>query len=115
VSGIRIHRHRKTDPITSAQGAHDVAQRAPSQMMRLLLTYQDARSGRTDDEAAQEANLLHTGYWKRCSELRTNGWIAPVKIAGMAFTRRSRAGSSAQVCLITDEGRAELSRRGLGG
>ena len=110
---ITITRYRNTDPHTSARGAQDVAQRAPSQMMRLLLTYITTAFGRTDDEAGAEAGLLHTGYWKRCSDLRTNGWIAPVKIAGMDFTRTSRYGSAARVCVITDEGRQELRRRGL--
>lgn len=107
---LRIVRARNTDPSTSHQGAADVEARALSQMMRLLLEF--AEQPLIDEMAAQRAGI-GPGYWKRCSDLRTNGWIKPVRRGGALVTHTSSAGSEAMVCWITEEGVAELRRRGL--
>lgn len=108
---MRIVRARNTDPLTSHLGAIDVAGRAPSQQMLLLLAF--TRRPATDEEAAQLVKLDGIGYWKRCSELRTYAWIEPVKIGNATLTRTTTAGSQAMVCRITRDGREELRRRGL--
>ena len=96
---------RNTDPATSVQGAADVKPRRGSQGMLLLAEYAH-RDGLTDEEAGLFSGLLHRPkccYWKRCSELRAKGWIAPT-----GETRISSAGSSMQVCAITAEGQKAL-------
>lgn len=92
---------RKTDPKTSHVAGASVTVRAGSQRAELLLAY--ARNyGLTDDEAGVItglANKIGCCWWKRCSELRQGGLIAPT-----TETRMSRAGEEQMVCTITEEG-----------
>jgi hypothetical protein len=97
---------RSADPITSALGAGDVKPRRTTQAMQLLAEYAH-RDGLTDEEAGLFSGLLSRPkccYWKRCSELRAKGLIAPTGV-----TRLSSAGSAMQVCAITAEGRKALA------
>jgi hypothetical protein len=97
---------RSADPITSALGAGDVKPRRTTQAMQLLAEYAH-RDGLTDEEAGVFSGLLARPkccYWKRCSELRAKGLIAPTGV-----TRLSSAGSAMQVCAITAEGRKALA------
>lgn len=89
---------RNTDPITSAQAAADVKPRRMSQAMRLLAEYR-YRDGLTDEEAGLFAGLIKTGYWKRCSELRAQGFLF-----NTGTTRMGSQGSLMMVCGITPEG-----------
>jgi len=89
---------RNTDPETSAMGAQDVKPRRQTQALRLLAEYVH-RDGLTDEEAALFAGLIKTGYWKRCSDLRTAGFIIPT-----GETRIGSQGSLMRVCAITEEG-----------
>lgn len=96
---------RKEDPITSVLGAGDVKPRRVSQAMLLLAEYAH-RDGLTDEEAGLFSGLSQRPkccYWKRCSELRYEGFIIPT-----GETRLSSAGSAMQVCAITEEGREAL-------
>lgn len=92
---------RNTDPATSRAAAADVRIRQGSQLTRLLAAYGHpaASEGITDDEAAAHANLSHTGYWKRCSDLRNLDLIRPT-----GQTRIGRAGNPQMVCAITYKG-----------
>lgn len=89
--------HRKTDPVTSMKGARDVAPRAGSQKALLLEQYRLAYPGGLTDEEAAAAAGLHTGAWKRCSDLRNADLIEPT-----GETRKSSAGSEAMVCRWKD-------------
>ena len=96
---------RNSDPITSALGAGNVKPRRTSQAMLLLVEYQ--HGGLTDEEAGMASGLAlkpKCCYWKRCSELRAEGFIIPT-----GETRASSAGSAMQVCEITEEGRQALA------
>ena len=63
-------------------------------MARLAVVY---RAGScTDDEAGTQAGLAHTGYWKRCSDLRKANIIEPT-----GETRAGRSGEQQQVCRLT--------------
>lgn len=98
---------RSADPITSALGAEDVKPRRSSQAMLLLAEYGKHLDGLTDEEAGLFSGLLSRPkccYWKRCSELRAKGFIAPT-----GATRLSSAGSAMQVCALTNEGHKALS------
>lgn len=95
---------RNTDPVTSVQGAADVKPRRVSQAMLLLSMYEYADL--TDEQAGNLSGLAKRPkccYWKRCSELRAQGLIAPT-----GETRLSSAGSAMQVCAITAEGKKAL-------
>jgi hypothetical protein len=89
---------RNTDPETSVKGATDVKPRRMTQAMRLLAEYAH-RDGLTDEEAGLFSGLIKTGYWKRCSELRTAGFIIPT-----GETRVGSQGSLMRVCAITEQG-----------
>ena len=96
---------RSADPITSVLGAGDVKPRRGSQQALLLAEYAH-RDGLTDEEAGLFSGLLSRPkccYWKRCSELRAKGLIAPTGV-----TRLSSAGSAMQVCAITPAGKEAL-------
>lgn len=121
---------RNTDPETS-QANRDAFRKKASQRDVILRTYYDERRKweasfetwtntdgcLTDEECGMKTPWNNSTmydervcYWKRCSELRKLGHIAPT-----GSTRRSVAGQEQQVCEITDEGRAyveELIRRG---
>jgi len=97
--------HREPDHETSIQGARDVSSRRVTQAKRLLAEYR--QSSLTDEEAAVRsgiAALPKACYWKRCSELRANGYIVDT-----GTTKIGSAGSSMMVCTITPEGLAALA------
>jgi hypothetical protein len=94
----RPGRYRSTDPSTSAEGARSVAYRAGSQKALLLRAYVDT-NGLTDEEAAAVAGLSHIGFWKRCAELRRDGFIEDT-----GTTRTGVAGVNCMVCEITEAG-----------
>lgn len=98
---------RDTDPLTSRLGAADVRLRQGTQAAQLLAVYghPSASDGLTDDEAGTHAQLLHTGYWKRCSDLRNLGLIEQT-----GDTRPGRAGNPQMVCRITNLGLTELGK-----
>ena len=95
---------RANDPTTSTKAAATIWVRAGSQRELLLSKY--AGADMTDEEAGHASGLAQQTkccYWKRCSELRANGYIV---ITGT--TRIGSAGSSMMVCAITPEGLAAL-------
>lgn len=95
--GLRI---RRDDYQTSIEGARSVSYRADSQKARLLAVYgQYPGWGLSDEEAAEEADLLDSCYWKRCGELRSDGMIEDTGIV-----RMGRAGVHRIVCRITPAG-----------
>jgi hypothetical protein len=68
---------------TSVQGARDVKHRRTSQAMRLLAEYK--KGDLTDEEAAVRsgiAALPKACYWKRCSDLRSAGYIVLLEPRG---------------------------------
>ena len=92
---------RATDPGTSKAGARDVAIRAGSQKARLLRAYELAGAhGLTDEEAGYVARMDHTGYLKRCSELRAAGLIVPT-----GEQRLARSGSMQAVHALAEDAR----------
>jgi len=96
---------RANDPETSTKAATTIWVRAGSQRARLLYEY--ARADMTDEEAGNASGLAilpKCCYWKRCSELRQAGYIAPT-----GEVRHSSAGVDQQVCSITQAGREILS------
>jgi hypothetical protein len=96
---------RSADPITSVLGAGDVKPRRQTQAMLLLSIYEYADL--TDEQAGDLSGLAKRPkccYWKRCSELRAKGLIAPTGV-----TRLSSAGSAMQVCAITPAGKEALA------
>jgi hypothetical protein len=101
---------RSSDPQTSKEAAAAAERRAPSQRDRLLSAYMTAGDrGLTDEEAGVSAGLAGSGYWKRCSDLRSLGLIVP-----LGSLRRVSSGLMAQVCVITLDGwrrMDQLSRR----
>jgi hypothetical protein len=94
--GVRIN-----DTETSKAGAKAIKIRAGSQ--RELLLGQYFMCGElTDEEAGRLSGLDRRpkcGYWKRCSELRQAGYIAPTGEMRLAGT-----GALQQVCKITEAG-----------
>ena len=97
---------QNTDPITSVEAAADVKPRRVTQAMLLLAEYAH-RDGLTDEEAGLFSGLAARPkccYWKRCSELRYEGFIIAT-----GETRLSSAGSAMQVCAITEEGLEALA------
>jgi hypothetical protein len=97
----RQGRHRNPDYQTSVEGAEDVAYRAGSQKARLLAVYKAVYpAGLTDEEAATRAGLPITScYWKRCGELRQDGYIEMIVSEAGALTRPGQAGVSRVVCV----------------
>jgi hypothetical protein len=81
-----------------------------SQSHALLRAYDRFPDGLIDEQAAAYADLLFTGYWKRCSELRRKGFIEPVYVPGqgLPLSREAASGKEAQICKITTVGRLEL-------
>lgn len=97
---IRKGMHRTDDHATSVAGAKSVTYRAGSQKHRLLLAYAQAfASGLTDEEAAVVTGLTESCYWKRCGELRQDGFIQETD-----RTRKGTAGVPRMVSTITPEG-----------
>lgn len=100
-------RHRSDDHETSVEGAHAVATRAPNQQFRLLRQFRRAGDmGLTDEEAADQAGLLRSCFWKRCGELREKGLIVYTE-----SKRRGSMGVSRKVSIITDKGLESLAKR----
>jgi hypothetical protein len=110
--GNRRGRQRNPDYSTSAEGARHVGRRAPNQRMQLLLQYREAaEQGLTDEEAARAAGLFErTCYWKRCGELRQDGYVERISGYGV---RMGSAGTNRIVCAITDVGLRKLTSLGL--
>jgi len=97
---------RATDPLTSLFAAADVGDRRPALMDILLAAYADAgATGLTPEQAASDTDLLHTGYWKRVSDLKKLRLIIVTP-----FLRTNASGRQAQVYRITLEGRAWLKQ-----
>ena len=99
---------RRTDPRTSKAAGESVKMRAGSQKHILLCSYMLAENGLTDEEAGEDSGLAHRRkccYWKRCSELRQAGFIAPT-----GETRLSSTNEQQQVCAITEAGKKMLSQ-----
>lgn len=91
---------RTSDPETSERAARSVTMRAGSQKARLLAQYAAHWfGGLTDEEAGELAGITHA--WKRCSDLRREGYIEPRD----GVTRLSSFGESQRVCLITELGK----------
>ena len=100
----RDDRTRHPDYETSEKGADSVKYRAGSQKARLVGTYLIAGAqGLTDDEAAifTENIDIRSCWWKRCSELRTDGVTE--------FNGEKRRGplfnEERMVSVLTDKGR----------
>ena len=75
------------------------------QQRKLLVAYAIAGSeGLTNFEAGEAARLLHTCYWKRCSELRRKGYIASMDIERI----NPASGAKQMVNVITDDGKKAL-------
>ena len=66
---------RDADPITSHAGHDYIQPKRGTLAATLLQVYRAYPAGLTDREAAELANL--DGAWKRCSDLRRAGLIAP--------------------------------------
>lgn len=81
-----------------------------SQTHALLRAYARYPEGLIDEQAAAVADLLKTGYWKRCADLRRKGFIELLYMPGRGqpLTRESMAGKHAQISRITAVGRLEL-------
>ena len=74
---------------------------------RLLVAYSEHPGGLSDEQAARVAGVLRNGYWKRCSELRNAGLIAPMEDEhGEYIYSRNASGHSGVICQITPEGQA---------
>ncbi|QIG58259.1 helix-turn-helix DNA-binding domain protein [Gordonia phage Skog] len=95
---------RTTDPISSHLSAPDTSTRL-AHRWRLLLAY-DIGASLTDEEAARIAGFEPgDGMWKRCSDLRRDGLIAPVVIGpGLPVLVIGSRGRPVQVCRITEAG-----------
>jgi hypothetical protein len=106
----RDGRARHTDPATSHDGARSVTVRAGSQKARLLAQYRadylvGGCNGLTDDEAAVDAGLDRSCFWKRCSEMRDDGLIADAGITRPGPLH----GEARMVCVITPAGLAVIA------
>lgn len=111
--GLAFH-SRMTDPDTSdtaaavvedREGGHTVV-REGTHKARLLVAY--GRASRTDrpyltDAQAAEAAGLGTGGWKRCSDLRTGGFVRQVG------ETQGEMGTPVMTCELTTKGRQRWS------
>ena len=98
---------RSTDPITSLYAAADEGNRRPAMLDVLLAAYAEAGvDGLTSQEAAEWACLLHTGYWKRVSDLQNLQFIA----VRPGVLRLNSSGRKGQVWEITLDGRLYLKQ-----
>lgn len=95
---------RRDDPSTSHKAARVAKFNAGSQKYMLLTAYARNEHGLTDEEAAQISDLLHVGFWKRCSELRNAGYIERT-----GETRIASSGAPQDVCRITEGGMMAIS------
>lgn len=95
----RLPNVRKADPVTSHAAAQKNRKKRPTQAMRILAEYLHGEY--TDEEVTRHAGI--PGGWKRCSDLRRLGYIAPTgKLAPTSM------GVMAQVCAITHAGHTAL-------
>ena len=111
-ANYRVYGHE-----TEKLGAQHVAPRRVPQRDRLLAQYGKAYLGLTDEEAAVNAGLEKSCYWKRCGELRELGYISTMQKPGFAAaeeTRKGSAGVSRIVCWITAEGEDYLRSKNNG-
>ena len=95
---------RKDDPSTSHAAARVAKFNAGSQKHSLLVAYATNDEGLTDEQAASASNLLHVGFWKRCSELRNAGYIERT-----GDVRVASSGMAQDVCRITEAGMMAIS------
>lgn len=104
-SALDPHTHaRASDPVTSHAAAEAASYKAGSHKARLLDAYHQSATPLTDREAAVIAGLEETGYWKRCSDLRNDKMIAPVKASDGTLEVRYYKGVPQMVCDITADG-----------
>ena len=99
---------RSTDSETSKQASIGASKRSPSQKIQLLIAYAMHPNGLTDDEAGTVSGLSSLAkccYWKRCSDLENEGFIART-----LETRPSLVGNQMMVRAITPKGLAEARR-----
>ena len=91
---------RPSDPPTSkAAGGAKVVTKGSHRHL-LLAVYATASTGLTDEEACDRAGLSpRSSPWKRCSELRQWGWLAPT-----GETRETLSGCQAEVCSLSAPG-----------
>lgn len=100
---------RNGDPVTSKIAGKSASKRSPSQQMIILRAFASGR-GFTDEEVGDFTGLSANRrccYWKRCSELRTMGFI--VTTGDFA---KSSAGELQRICKITALGQAHLQTLG---
>lgn len=97
---------RNTDPTTSHMAGASVEASRVTNRDRMLMTYEGNAHGLTADEAGAAADLLHTCYWKRVSELAALGYIEPSEHDAM---RPGRSGRYQRVLFLTDAGRQRLA------
>lgn len=70
----------------------------------LLTSFKTAGAkGFTAEEAAVDASLEHTGYWKRVSDLLRAGFLRKTSKTRLGVSERPQA-----VLVITPEGRAHI-------
>lgn len=94
---------RAYDPETSRVAAHRV--RSGTHKATLLAVY--LREGwLTDEQAAEKAGI--EGGWKRCSDLRNEGYIRQAVSDGVPVTVMGRHGTEVMVCHITPAGREAI-------
>lgn len=106
-------RQRHPDHVTSVEGARDVTRRAPNQRLQLLQVWGRHRiDGLTDEEAATEAGLSRSCFWKRCGELRAEGHLVEHPDEAKGY-RKGAAGVRRKVWTITAHGLLELRAWGL--
>lgn len=102
---IIIPMFRTNDPITSKKAGKSAARRSPSQRMILLRAFVGGK-GYTDEEAGEVTGLAKKPrccYWKRLSELRADGLIAPT-----GDYAKSSAGELQRICRLTPKGEEYL-------
>ena len=98
---------RSSDPITSLYAAADEGNRRPAMLDVLLAAFSEAGTeGLTSQEAAEWACLLHTGYWKRVSDLQSMQLIA----VRPGVLRLNASGRKGQVWEITLSGQIYLKQ-----
>lgn len=95
---------RDTDPATSHNATEQILIKAGTQRAVILGAYYSQaaldRDGLTDDEAQEVSGVsILSCWWKRCSELREGGYIAPT-----GKVRNGAAGVDRMICKVTPEG-----------
>jgi hypothetical protein len=96
--------HRSTDPATSRDAAHRLTDKR-TMMRTLLLAYAAYPMGLTADEAAGFAGYGPAdGAWKRVSDLKNAGLVAPT-----GNTRTGDSGRQQAILAITEAGHTALT------